>query len=588
MAFYGYLETFIHFHSLRNIDLFHQGLYQIRCHVYRECGPSEVISALPWRITTSPLECVCEHRRSGIPRDTHCLAPSFIKQSNRTFTTRTFQIRFCDEEVELNDGITFRFEVDLTKPASYTAPVYIEFQLLYAEAPSNDQLHKEKRKSEGANDSKERRHLRKKNKATSASPLAGDDFLASPLRDEQDNGDSESRGENGKSLYPYDTLNWVAAAYQIMKVKDPMMGQSSYTQATFDHLHFCVCHCTVYTALVDIRQGIRQPQVPPLLEPRHNQPKCPPSLSYATSKETAEKSTAEALLSPEQLTTPRDSAPYWMSNKGSIHDMSLLTSGGHTSLLEHLAAVIQGLHWQTTMPASASFTARRSTFDYSNTTRTATGRSSLGPGLLVPCEVEVVRIVTARADRVYREYLMLLARTYYRLRAYITTISYRCLSEKENQELTWIWMSGKQFYLPGKLTIEAKPNGLPEQSVNLSDANKLATLTFSIPAHICIDAARELFATNDLHIAGASRSISIPFYPLTSRLKSLPAQMDEPCDASLLAEIQAVFVEDLNLIWGQVHDSWQKLKVLVSLTHRGNLNICQLSRNFQRLNISIN
>eukprot|EP01053_Blabericola_migrator_P003340 Blabericola_migrator_1__3339@NODE_1986_length_3454_cov_87_759965_g1264_i0_p1_GENE_NODE_1986_length_3454_cov_87_759965_g1264_i0NODE_1986_length_3454_cov_87_759965_g1264_i0_p1_ORF_typecomplete_len1110_score190_37DUF676/PF05057_14/1_5e26PGAP1/PF07819_13/7_2e03PGAP1/PF07819_13/9_9e10Palm_thioest/PF02089_15/4_2e08DUF3657/PF12394_8/4_1e06LCAT/PF02450_15/0_0004Abhydrolase_6/PF12697_7/0_0027DUF900/PF05990_12/0_018Lipase_2/PF01674_18/0_016DUF915/PF06028_11/2_3e03DUF915/PF06028_11/0_037Hydrolase_4/PF12146 len=598
MAFHGYLETFIHFHSLRNIDLFHQGLYQIRCHSYGEFGPSDVVASIPARISSSPLEAMSDHRKSRIPKDAHCLAPAFISSATRSFTTRTFQIRFCDEEVELNDGITFRMEMDLTKPSTYTAPVYVEVQLRYTEHGPND-----KKKKVDTVEKEKKGHGKKKSKGTNVSPGGlGDDFLASPLRDVAD---SDSKDMDGQmhNAQMYTNLQWTTVAYQVMKIKDPLIGQSEYMQITFDHLHFCVCHCTVYTAFIDVRQGCRQPRLSPVLEVRHNQRKAAPSLTYHQSGDNGQTSASsnttlqtpadrkqlsvDMSTAPEGLVTPRDSAPYWMTNRLSPSANRYLNgvSPGFdaSTLMDHLAAankclmIIQG-EAKTGSAESPPFP-RRLTLDYgvlSDGRNPLMPRASLGPSNLVPPETEITSIVLARADRVYREYMTLLTRNYYRLRAYITTISYRCLSDKENQELNWIWSSGKQFYLPGKLVIEAKPNGLPEQSINLSDASQLGSMSFKIPAHICIDAAKELITTSDVAIAGATRAISIPFYPLQSRLRHLPENLEDSCDTSLLSEMQAVFIEDFNLVWGQVQDVWQKLKVLVSLVHREALYFHQL------------
>lgn len=37
-------------------------------------------------------------------------------------------------QVELNDGVVFRLNIDLTDPESYTDPIFIELGLRYAEA----------------------------------------------------------------------------------------------------------------------------------------------------------------------------------------------------------------------------------------------------------------------------------------------------------------------------------------------------------------------------------------------------------------------------------------------------------------------
>jgi hypothetical protein len=44
--------------------------------------------------------------------DHHNILPASIDKENLKFNTRAFMIRFCEEEVELNDIGHFRLEVD--------------------------------------------------------------------------------------------------------------------------------------------------------------------------------------------------------------------------------------------------------------------------------------------------------------------------------------------------------------------------------------------------------------------------------------------------------------------------------------------
>ena len=44
--------------------------------------------------------------------DHHHLLPAAIDKENMKFNTRAFMIRYCEEEVDLNDLCNFRFEID--------------------------------------------------------------------------------------------------------------------------------------------------------------------------------------------------------------------------------------------------------------------------------------------------------------------------------------------------------------------------------------------------------------------------------------------------------------------------------------------
>jgi hypothetical protein len=45
--------------------------------------------------------------------DPHSLMPPFIEQDKGLFVTKTFLIRYCEEEVEINDFVLYRGEIDV-------------------------------------------------------------------------------------------------------------------------------------------------------------------------------------------------------------------------------------------------------------------------------------------------------------------------------------------------------------------------------------------------------------------------------------------------------------------------------------------
>lgn len=52
-----------------------------------------------------------------------------------TFNTRAFMIRYCEEEVELNDIGHFRIEMDVggTEEPKNTAEFYMEVELMFSD-----------------------------------------------------------------------------------------------------------------------------------------------------------------------------------------------------------------------------------------------------------------------------------------------------------------------------------------------------------------------------------------------------------------------------------------------------------------------
>lgn len=63
--------------------------------------------------------------------DHHNLLPSQINEDESTFRSKTFLIRYCEEEVEINDIVLFRAEVEVE--AEYlNAEFYFEVELYFS------------------------------------------------------------------------------------------------------------------------------------------------------------------------------------------------------------------------------------------------------------------------------------------------------------------------------------------------------------------------------------------------------------------------------------------------------------------------
>eukprot|EP00658_Telonema_sp_P-2_P013989 TRINITY_DN15303_c0_g1_i5.p1 TRINITY_DN15303_c0_g1~~TRINITY_DN15303_c0_g1_i5.p1 ORF type:complete len:234 (-),score=54.59 TRINITY_DN15303_c0_g1_i5:61-762(-) len=120
---HGVFEIMVTFAGFKNVDLFHQGLYYIKCTIHTE---NSKIHALPLMTnvgTSEPGENSARNR------------PAHIIDQENAFCTQTFLIRYCEEEVELNDVAHFRLEIDAAKLGrdgpSYD-PVIIDLDLMYS------------------------------------------------------------------------------------------------------------------------------------------------------------------------------------------------------------------------------------------------------------------------------------------------------------------------------------------------------------------------------------------------------------------------------------------------------------------------
>eukprot|EP00826_Nyctotherus_ovalis_P036316 TRINITY_DN3208_c0_g4_i1.p1 TRINITY_DN3208_c0_g4~~TRINITY_DN3208_c0_g4_i1.p1 ORF type:complete len:507 (+),score=144.06 TRINITY_DN3208_c0_g4_i1:82-1521(+) len=117
------VSTVLHFETYRNIDLLHQGLYFLRASLISEDGKG---IGLPVDIYASTQ--VSRAKKNKI--DYHNILPASIDETS--FNTKTFTIRYCEEEIELNDICEFRLDIPVRD--KYLATNYVlEVQLHFGE-----------------------------------------------------------------------------------------------------------------------------------------------------------------------------------------------------------------------------------------------------------------------------------------------------------------------------------------------------------------------------------------------------------------------------------------------------------------------
>merc|ERR1712166_1549054 len=120
---HGVFEILVTFAGFKNVDLFHQGLYHIKCAIFTE---TTKVHALPLMTNVGTSEA-----GEGAARN----KPAHIIDHENAFCTQTFLIRYCEEEIELNDVGHFRLEVDAAKlgrDGPTFDPVIIELDLMYS------------------------------------------------------------------------------------------------------------------------------------------------------------------------------------------------------------------------------------------------------------------------------------------------------------------------------------------------------------------------------------------------------------------------------------------------------------------------
>lgn len=149
--------------------------------------------------------------------DHHNILPAVIDKENMKFNTRAFMIRYCEEEVELNDIAHFRVEIDTdqSNEGSTLGPdsadsggfnqteIILEVELMFSDLLNHGGPEKFS--------------------------------LASTQKDVEEN------------------VEFKSVAFQKFMLRNVCDGIYEYIPITFDESHFCVSLCTVHSILMDFR-----------------------------------------------------------------------------------------------------------------------------------------------------------------------------------------------------------------------------------------------------------------------------------------------------------------------------------------------
>ena len=132
-------EIMIHFHTYKNIELLNQGVYQIKSKIYTTLNNKKYY-ALPYFFTESKdLENLYQTEENS--NKNPFLINSEISENNYEYTTKSFFIKYADEEIELDEFCYFRIEI----PEQYAKSgfnFFCQFDLVSSDLPSpssNDQ-----------------------------------------------------------------------------------------------------------------------------------------------------------------------------------------------------------------------------------------------------------------------------------------------------------------------------------------------------------------------------------------------------------------------------------------------------------------
>ncbi|EGR33815.1 serine esterase, putative [Ichthyophthirius multifiliis] len=147
MSFKSILEIVLHLQNFQNIDLFYQGLYFLRFTIYYQNPKDQVLKkkkeqsiqniqkqktyAHPYKLSENYKRYKTEQNETlkGLKfNDSQYFRPAGIIESQNVFCSKSFFIKFCEEEVELNDFCHFNLEFDIEKEA---IELYMETELMF-------------------------------------------------------------------------------------------------------------------------------------------------------------------------------------------------------------------------------------------------------------------------------------------------------------------------------------------------------------------------------------------------------------------------------------------------------------------------
>ena len=104
MAFKSICEILVHIETFKNIDLACQGLYKLCISVYND-ETQELIQANPCSVTKA------NSTRKSVASQNHNIIPPGPDGNN--IESKSFIIKYCDEEIDLNDICHFRIELNV-------------------------------------------------------------------------------------------------------------------------------------------------------------------------------------------------------------------------------------------------------------------------------------------------------------------------------------------------------------------------------------------------------------------------------------------------------------------------------------------
>jgi hypothetical protein len=187
MSLHAVREVALHIGSFRNVDLFHQGVYHLEIRLFEVGGPEGHKNAVPHLLVPD--------NHSGHTD----LLPASVLDGEAAFRSSSVFIRFCEEELDINNVALYRIEC----PVDSDPPLMLEVKLMFADHTRNSRV--------GSKD------------ATPSTPsmMGASDFIR--------------------------------VSEQHLQLNNVLSGVHAYCPITFDEYHFCRVGLMAHSTLVDFR-----------------------------------------------------------------------------------------------------------------------------------------------------------------------------------------------------------------------------------------------------------------------------------------------------------------------------------------------
>lgn len=98
-------EIVVHLESFRNIDLVYQGIYTMKICVFEQLPNGRRIYAHPYEFTESYTQ----------PIDSNFVCTPRIDHLASCFYSKSFHVRFYEEDIDVNDICSFRIEFEISE-----------------------------------------------------------------------------------------------------------------------------------------------------------------------------------------------------------------------------------------------------------------------------------------------------------------------------------------------------------------------------------------------------------------------------------------------------------------------------------------